>query len=178
MQDLPGIFHAGKRISFFPGWSSPEAETSYIHFDAPIEIGGVTETGLVLHGGCISNRPNCHVSFELRISKSPGRRSLPLDRLDWRSLEGGHSNPRRTNNRLSGIRVSETHLHDFELNYSAASQTINAGKLRIAREVEEPIETFEELRTYVGNHLRINNIELVTEPDWVYSLFDGGFGNG
>jgi hypothetical protein len=116
MASVKEIFEANKTIGFFPGWSEPEVETSYIWFDAPIEIDGVTETGLVLHGGCFANRPDCHLSFELRIARSAGRRCIPIERLDWRSLEGGHTNRRKPRSNWSGRRVSETHLHDFWLN--------------------------------------------------------------
>ncbi|WP_223866109.1 hypothetical protein, partial [Salipiger aestuarii] len=113
MVDVLKIFRATKEISFFPGWSRPEAETGYVFFDAPLEIGGVTETGLVLHGGCYETYPDCNVTFELRIAKSPGQRCLPMERIDWRSLSGGHSNIRGPASEWSGAKVSDTHLHEF-----------------------------------------------------------------
>lgn len=173
MASLKDIFEADKEIGYFPGWSKPESETDYIWFDAPIEIGGVTETGLVLHGGCYAHRPNCNVSFELRIAKTPGRRCMPIERLDWRAMEG-HSNPRRPKSDWSGKRVSETHLHDFWLNWSENEQRIRMGGLAVAREIKEDIHDFAQARAFIGNRLRINNIDVVSEPDWVYDLFSGG----
>lgn len=174
MATLKEIFQAEKEIGFFPGWSNPEDETDYLWFDAPLEIGGVAETGLVLHGGCFAHRPDVHVSLELRISSQPGRRCVPLERLDWRSLEGGHSNRRRRCNRLAGRRVSDTHLHDFDLNWLEDQGRMQAGGLVCARDLEENLESFEDVRQFAGNRLNINNIDVVTRPPWVYDFFAGG----
>lgn len=174
MATLRDIFEAEKELGLFPGWSSPEEETGYIWFDAPIEIDGVTETGLVMHGGCLAHRPDCHVTFELRIARTPGRRCVPIDRLDWRSLEGGHSNPRKPRSQWSGRRVSDTHIHDFWLNWSEAEQRMRGGGLSIAREIDELVQTFEDALVHTGNRLRINNIGIVERPPWVYDLFSGG----
>lgn len=174
MVSVKDIFLADKQIGHFPGWSIPEDETDYIWFNAPIEIGGVTETGLVLHGGCFAHRPDCHVTFELHISRSPARRCLPIDRLDWMSLEGGHSNQRKPRSEWSGRRVSATHLHDFWLNWSETEQRLRNGGLGVAREVDEPIQSFIEARDFFGKRLRIKNMDVVLEPKWVYDFFSGG----
>lgn len=175
MASPKNIFLADKEIGFFPGWSTPEDETDYIWFDAPIEIGGVAETGLVLHGGCYAHRPKCHLTFELRIARTPGRHCIPIDRLDWRSLEGGHSNMRTPRSRWSGKRVSETHLHDFWLNWSERKQQMHRGGLKVARDIDEELQGFMDVRAFVQNRLRIKNIEVVSEPEWVYDLFGGAF---
>ena len=173
MATLKDVFQAEKEIGIFPGWSEPETETDYIWFDAPIEIGGVTETGLVLHGGCLAHRPNVNLTLELRMARTPGRQCVPIERLDWRSIQGGHSNPRKPKSEWAGKRVSETHLHDFWLNWSPEEERIRGGRLDVAREIEDELKKFEDVRAYVGKRLRINNIEIVKEPDWVYDLFSG-----
>lgn len=174
MATIKDVFESEKSISFFPGWSKPEPETDYVWFDAPVEIGGVTETGLVLHGGCYAQRSDCNVSFELRFSKAPGKKSLPIERTDWRSLEGGHTNPRRPRSEWSGRRVSETHLHEFALNWAHSEQRMRFGNLPTAREISTILNDFEGLREYVGNRLRINNIDVVESPPWVYDFFTQG----
>ena len=175
MKDVNRLALAAKDISFFPGWSKPEAETLYLWFDAPLEIDGITETGLVLHGGCIADRPDCHVTFEVRINRaSSGVRCLPLARLDWKSLTDGHSNPRRTGNALSGARVRPTHFHDFDLNWDATRHRMQSGNLRFARDVDPIPADFEALLTIAEILLKINNIGVVTRPPWVYDLFQIG----
>jgi len=71
MGPLPVLVESWKAISFFPGWSKPEQETGYCWFDAPLEIEGVTQHGFVLHGGCYADKPECNLTFELRINREP-----------------------------------------------------------------------------------------------------------
>ena len=52
------------------------------------------------------------------------------------------------------------------------------GGLTTARDIEEQVESFEHVRSYLGNRLRINNIAVVEDPDWVYDLFSGGMPDG
>ena len=179
MATVKEIFLAEKEIGHFAGWSGPEDETGYLWFDAPIEIGGVTETGLVLHGGCNAARPEHHFTLELRIARAPGRRCLPIERIDWRSLQGGHSNPRRPKSEWAGKRVSRTHLHDFWLNWSETEQQMRSGGLRVAREIDEPLEGVVDVLAFAAIRLRINNIDVVEQPPWEYDLFQlGGRGDG
>ena len=159
-----------KSISVFPGWSEPEPQTGYSWFDAPLEIGGVTEPGFMLHGGCYIGQPDCHVTLELRLSKTPGRKMRPLERIDWRSLNGGHSNPYRRGVAVSGQRVSATHLHAFDLNFLPLEGRMRHADLPYAVEIEEDLDSFESLRRYAGIRFKINNITVVSTPSWEYKL--------
>ena len=170
MGPVPAIVEAWKAISVFPGWSKPEDETGYVWFDAPLEIGGVTERGLVLHGGCYADKPNCNVTMELRFGREAGRRCMPLMRLDWRSIQGGHRNPRKGRSEWRGKRVGDTHMHDFDLNWIPEVERLRGGAVRLAKDVEEELETFEDVRAFVGNAFRISNIGVVTAPPWMYDL--------
>ena len=174
MDSLEDVFLAEKEIGHFPGWSNPDPESDYLWFDAPIEIYGIAEAGLVLHGGCFAHQSDHNVSFELRFLKKIGRRCIPLERLDWRSLQGGHSNPLYPRTEWSGIRVSDTHLHEFHLNFVKEEQRMRNGGLRIAREVCRPLETLDAAIEFVGRRLNMSNIQVVTEPSWVYDLFSQG----
>ena len=49
------------------------------------------------------------------------------------------------------------------------------GKLPCARPVERELQTYEDVREYVGTHFKIRNMDIVPRPDWVYDLFDDGF---
>lgn len=171
MRALPWLAEQAKTISFFPGWSKPEEETGYVWFDAPLEIGGVTERAFFLHGGCYADKPDCNLTFEMRIGKELGRRCIPLTRFCWRSLKGGHSNPRRTYmQELSGQRVGPTHFHPFALNYDAIKQRMRDPDLRCAMEINAEFQTFMQVRLLVGSLFRINNIDVVEAPPWEYKL--------
>jgi hypothetical protein len=176
--DLQDLFHSPKLISAFPGWASPEVETGYSWFDAPLEIDGVTEVGFVLHGGCYPSQPSCNVVLELRIARIPGRKRIPLARFEWRSLDGGHTNPVRKGLPHSGKRVAATHLHPFQLNYSTTEGRMKLGALRIAVDVEPEPADFNACLAFVGNDFRINNMNLVAEPNWRYDLFSPVEGTG
>src|SRR5947209_3188388 len=94
MGPFPALMAVQKALSAIPVWSPSELQTGYVWFEAPLEIGGVTEPGFTLHVGAIVTAPQEHVTFELAVRNVRGRRRMPLARIDWRSLTGGHSNPR------------------------------------------------------------------------------------
>ncbi len=170
MTPFPTLIEEWKSVARFPGWSDPEPETGYIWFDSELEIGGVTEQSFVLHGGCYHDRPDLNVTFELRVGRSGSTGRIPLVRMDWRSLNGSHSNPRKGNSIWRGKMVSDTHLHAFELNWLPDERRMRGGNLRLAREIDEALQTFDEVREFVGKQFRINNIALVQEPPWVYTM--------
>jgi hypothetical protein len=171
---LDALFHADKALATFPGWSQPEAETGFMWFMAPLEIGGVVETDFVLFGGCCANLPDKNVLFELRVGAPGNNRRIPLARIDWRSVQGGHSNRRRKGKEWSGKRVGATHYHAFESNWSVIHQRMRGKNLPQAVGLEEEPQSFESLRKVVGNLFKINNIGIVSRPPWEYNLFDNG----
>lgn len=170
MEPLPVLAGVEKKISAFPGWSNPDEGTGFIWFDAPLEIGGVTERGFVLHGGSYYDKPDCHVVLELRISRTPGRSCRPLVRVEWRSLTGGHTNPRRKGAAWSGQRVGATHCHPFELNWNSEAKRMLFRKLRVACDIADDLKTFNDLRNFAGKVFRISNMDIVKEPPWEYIL--------
>lgn len=69
------------------------------------------------------------------------------------------------------MRVGETHVHSFELNWVPSERRMK-GRLPCAEPIDPEPQGFEELREYVGNLLRISNIKLVPRPNWDYDLFN------
>lgn len=168
---LSAVAKAQKSIVQFPGWSKPDAEDGYSHFDAPLSIGGVTEAGLFLGGGTYPHLPDRHVTFELKCVAAGGRRWVKLMRLDWRSLRGGHTNTGRSQcPHPCPRRTSDTHFHSFDINWVDPPGKMRAPKLPCAVDVEEPLATFEALRAYVGKAFNINNIDILPPPEWEYKL--------
>jgi hypothetical protein len=170
MHPIQALAEADKRLAAFPGWSEPEGETGYMWFDAPLDIGGVTEPGFVLHGGCLRYQPECNVTLEIRLGRRPGRGCVPLMRVCWRSLRGGHTNPRRSGVAYSGVRVGSTHFHPFDLNWLPDRGRMRTGNLPFAVPIDPDFDLFTQYRDFVGNHFRINNIDVVTAPPWEYRL--------
>ena len=161
-----------KQISPFLGWSEPEPETNYIWFESPLEIGGVTEAGLTLRCGCHSDAPDCHVTFEIAVRGLDGKRRIALARVCWLSLKGGHTNHRRIGpGRLRGKRTPATHIHTFADNWDSSKNKMIGRNLPIADQIDEHLQSFEDVRGFVGKAFKINNISVVTRPNWSYDLF-------
>lgn len=164
------LAEADKAIAYFPGWSAPDSDDGYSHFQAPLSVRGITEAGLFLEGGTYPSIPDRNVTFELVLLVMGGARRVKLIRLDWRSLRDGHTNQKRYHCPDCPRRTTDTHLHSFDINWEDPPGRFRGPKLPCARDIPEPLQSFEELRTYVGKHFKINNIDVVSVPDWVYKL--------
>jgi hypothetical protein len=171
---LETLFKAEKAVAAFSGWSPPEPETDFMWFHAPLEINGVVEADFVLFGGCNFRLRDKNVIFELRVGAPGQKRKVPLARVEWRSVKGGHSNRRRGGNAWAGKRVSDTHYHSFEANWVERERRMRVGNLPQAEELPEEPQSFESLRSTVGNLFRIKNIDVVSVPPWEYGLFIDG----
>lgn len=171
---FPELVAALKSLAPFQGWSEPEPETGYCWFNAPLIIAGVVQQGFILHGGYLKHVPEANVTFELQAGKPGVRKKVPLARIDWRSVSGGHTNPRRSGSPVSGRRVSPSHHHAFELNWFEPERRMRGGNLPMAEDIDQSIQSFESLRSLVGNLFRINNIDIVPPPKWEYDLFLDG----
>lgn len=168
---LKNLFESAKIMPATVRWTEADPNDGYTRFLSTLEIGGLVEAGLTLAGGAYVHHPDRHVTFELAITDQTTSRRIRLARIDWKSLRGGHSNPRgRCGPDWSGKRLPATHLHSFWLNWIETEQRMKRGKLPCAEPIVEPLQTFEELRQFCGRCFRINNIEIVPPPDWVYEL--------
>lgn len=171
---LPQLVGAQKALVSRVKWTVPDSdEGGFTRFQVPVEIDGITEAGLVLDGGAYTYHPDRNVCFELAAVGMGHHRRIPLIRVEWRSIRGGHSNKRRRGceGPWAGKRVPATHIHTFEANWLAARQQMRRGDLPCAEPISEELQTFEDVREFVGRSFRINNISVVPRPDWVYTLF-------
>lgn len=166
---LRQLVETWKSLSGPVSWTTPDPRDRYMRFYTTLEIDGIVDAGLVLKGGTYADTPDRHVTFEMAIVDPVRGRDLRLTRMDWRDLKGGHSNKRKLC-RGTLRRAPETHFHDFEMNYIESEGKMKRGKLPCARAVSEDIQTFEQLRSFVGTHFRINNINIVPPPNWEYTL--------
>ena len=123
-------------------------------------------------GDATFDRPDCQVTIDFR--STPGRRHIPLHRLDWRALRG-HTNPRVGASAWSGKTVSDTHFHDFDINWDAAKERFYRSGLRLAREIDPPVpQSFDEVLAWVSREFRIGNLAIIDHPPWEGRLFRGG----
>lgn len=159
-----------KQLASAPIWQRAGFEKTGLWFDAPLEIGGVTEAFFVLHGEARVDLPDQHVGLELVYNIPNARRRVPIARMDWKSIKGGHSNKRRAGWPMKGKRVPPTHFHPFDLNFIAATGRMRPGDLPVAVEISGELQSFESALAMAGFLLRISNIDLVPRPPWEYRL--------
>lgn len=164
---LRQLVETWKDLSHDAKWTEPDV-SQYCRFYAPLVVDGILEASLVLKGGTYKTHPERHISFELAIRDMKTNRDVRLSRIDWRVLSGGHSNSRRSCRGLV-TRTESTHFHEFSLNYIAEEDRMKR-RLPCARNVDENLNTFEELREFVGTHFRINDIIGIPLPNWEYRL--------
>jgi hypothetical protein len=160
---------AEKTIVSFPGWSEPD-ESNYIWFDVVLEVGGVVDAAFTFHGGCCQTIPDRHLTFELRVRRQPGRRCIPLARICWRSLTG-HTNRRGVGPpELAGRRLSSSHYHSFDLNWLPNGGRMRGGNLPLAMNLRDGLDSYAEVREFVGSAFNINNITVIENPLWEAQL--------
>lgn len=163
------LFNAPKMISRAPVWTRSNPENAVLWFDTEIEIDGVTEANFTLHGECRIDMIDQNVGLELVYRTANGYRRHSLARIDWRSIRGGHSNPRRRGWPRPIARAPDTHYHSFELNWLSGTK-MRPGDLPIADKISEELQAFESLRSFAGILFRISNIDIVPRPPWEYKL--------
>ncbi|EIE50314.1 hypothetical protein C357_14386, partial [Citreicella sp. 357] len=63
------------------------------------------------------------------------------------------------------LKNANTHLHEFDLNWTGSPERLRKNGLTVAREITEADRvSFEDVRDYAGKRIRINNIEVAPGP--------------
>lgn len=139
----------------------------------PLEIDGFVEEGFFLRACATASLPDRDVLFQLEYHgvAIPGGTG-PLARLEWNTLRP-HNNKGKGPEELRFIDQIPTHFHSFEDNWSESEGAMKGDNLPIARPVFQTIQSFTDCVFFVGNLFRINNMQVVKTPDWVYE-FDLG----
>jgi hypothetical protein len=164
---LRELVEADKSLAVAAEWT-PRGR--HLEFVSPLEIDGLVEEGFQFRASAMETRPDQDVVFQLeyhgvRIAGGTG----PLARIEWNALRP-HNNRGRGPRELRFVDQEGSHVHHFEDNWNEATGAMMRDNLPIARPVSEPIQGFSEALGFVGNLFRINNIELVKTPEWVYAL--------
>ncbi len=158
-----------KTIPLFTGWQTTGHEASTAWFEVALEIDGIVEPSVTLHGEARADMPDMSVGFEIYFRYPNSKRKVALARLDWKSWKGGHTNKRKRGwPEPERRRVGETHFHAFELNWHPEKKKLRRGDLPVAAEIDGELQSFESARAMAGFLLRISNIDLVTRPPWRY----------
>ena len=68
---------------------------------------------------------------------------------------------------MEGADGSETHFHDFDLNWNSAKGRFYRPGLRIARELDPPEpRSFDEVLAWVSREFKIENMTIIDPPPW------------
>jgi hypothetical protein len=104
------------------------------------------------------------------VSRQPGRRSIPLSRICWRSLTG-HTNKRSIGPKeLAGRRLLPSHYHAFDLNWLPNEGRMRGVNLPLAMNLRDGLDSYEEVRDFVGEAFKISNITVIERPLWEAQL--------
>lgn len=166
-ETLRELVEAEKSLAVAAEWTKRDRRLEFV---AALEIDGLVEEGFQFRANALEALPDREVVFQLEYHglRIPGGTG-PLARLEWNSLRP-HNNKGRGPWKLRWLDLKPSHVHHFDDNWNEASGAMLRDNLPIARPITEPIQGFTECLGFVGNLFRINNIELVKTPEWVYAL--------
>jgi hypothetical protein len=89
----------------------------------------------------------------------------PLARAEWRPTSV-HTNKAVGPPELQMLRISETHIHEFDLNWLPDKDRMREGNLPVARPIRPDLQSFEDFLVFVGKAFRISEIQKVERPSW------------
>jgi hypothetical protein len=150
-------------------WSSPDTVDGEMSILAPLTIGGVTVGAFALRATCNVARPDCDVMFQLETGIPGQRTRLPLARIDWRPLSGGHKQPKRPGSRKRDFIVG-SHFHALQDNWVEADQRMKEINLPWGQPLDPEPATYMELLDLVRNLFRFNDISGIGIPEWAAKL--------
>jgi hypothetical protein len=166
-ETLRELVEAEKSLAVTADWTKRGRRLELV---SPLDIDGLVEEGFLFRANALEALPDREVVFQLEYHgvRIPGGTG-PLARFEWNSLRP-HNNKGRGPLELRFVDQQPTHVHRFEDNWNEASGAMLKDNLPIARPVIQPIQGFNECLEIVGNLFRINNIDIVKTPEWVYAL--------
>jgi len=160
--DLPGLMAAQKAIAGKPAWERSNA--AYFCLTASLEVDGATIPGLELRGGARQSLPDRAVRMQIQLQPPRGP-CIPLARAEWRPTSV-HTNKAVGPLELQMLRISETHIHDFDLNWLPEHGRMREGSLPVARPIRPDLQSFEDFLVFVGQAFRISNMQKIERPSW------------
>lgn len=147
------------------GWSRPDPLDGEMSIYAPLEIGGVTVGAFALRATCNVERPDTDVMLQLETGLPGDRTKLPLCRIDWRPLSGGHKQPKQPGNRKRKF-ISGSHLHTFLDNWHAEEERMIGTNLPWAQQLAPEPSDIYGLLDLAQNLFRIKDLSRIGIPEW------------
>lgn len=167
--DLPRLAKCEKTIPIRPRWV--EADSKRFTLVASLEVDGESIEGLGLRANALITIPDRAVCFQLELHPARGP-CVPLARVEWRPLRP-HTNPKKGPSELQLLRLTGSHVHEFDLNWLEKQGRMRTGNLPVARPVVEDPTNFDSLLVLVQKEFRINSLKAVQPPPWRESTMFG-----
>ena len=164
---LTTFLAADKALSAPVHWTDTDGD---LRFTATLEIGGITEEGLLLFGRATASMPDAAVTLGLRWTGAPGR-YRHFDRLDWRPVDA-HTNKGVGPVHLRFRLIEGTHHHRLGQNAALEMGLLRAmaENLPIAEPVlPEPV-SWEAFLAIAAQRWRIHDLVNTPYPPWQYGL--------
>ncbi len=160
--DHQGLFLANKSIVTKPRWREPGADN--LELVAPLDVDGITVEGFRLRVTASKLYPDENVTFLIEHF-APRGMGGQMARIEWRPLKG-HDNKGNGPSGVRHVKMTGSHHHSFDLNWTYAASQVRRGNLPIALPLTDEPADFKSLLAFAGKEFRINNIDWVKEPPW------------
>ena len=168
MVDLAVLHQGVKSLPGPVGWI--ERDSDNLALTSPLEIDGVAIEGLRFRLTAMRSMPVEAVTCQLEYHE---RKNVggPFCRIDWKPAHT-HDNLANGPPELKHRRfVSESHHHQFEVNWEYAASMVRRGSLPIAVPFDYEPTSFAELLEFLEKELRISSLRSVPSPPWQAGLF-------
>ena len=124
--DLERIWNSDKDLSIEPVWQR-RTQGEYVRLVSPVEIGGITEQGLLFTASAHVYRPDGYVTFQLEYASVHSRRGHPFVRFEWKP-KSPHNNKGIGPPEYQHMIIKGTHVHPFDLNWEHSEDKVRKGE--------------------------------------------------
>jgi hypothetical protein len=160
--DLQRFVEQEKTLGTEPAWFLDSQDQNKLRLSVPLAIDGVIEEGLYLDGHCRADDQDNDVTINMTYKPAQGL-SGPLTRLDWNPIHP-HGNKGLIGGEWRYKLIQGTHLHPFSENYVKGMKFMFDNNLPIALPCDEPLPNFREMLRYVGDAMKISDIQRIPLP--------------
>ncbi len=160
---LPDIVNRTKRCIGSGVWI--ERDGSRVEATISLAFETAVVQGLTIRIGALTTMPDTAVSINLLYEPSDAR-CTNLMRIEWNPLRP-HTNPIKGPKRLRQLRITGSHIHEFQINYDQRSNGMKEKNLPFAKAIEPNPTSFGSLLKYTERAFKIEGLTKSLEaPPW------------
>jgi hypothetical protein len=160
--NLQRFVDAEKTLGTDPAWFFDSQDQNKLRLSVPLAIDGVIEEGLYLDCHCPADDHDNDVTINMTYKPVQGL-SGPLTRLDWNPVHT-HGNRGLIGGEWRYKTINGSHIHPFSENFAKGIKHMFDNNLPIAFPCTTTLQNFLEMLSYVGDVMRISDIQRVPPP--------------